>query len=80
MARPRIYESNAERQAEYRRRKALPGIYGLAEKEAIIHAAWSLYDAVKAASEHGDSEAARLNGIPPSQIIEQLAARFRSHA
>lgn len=80
MPRPRIYESNAEKQAEYRRRKALPGVYGLAEKEAIIHAAWALYDAVSAAADLGDSEAVRLNGLSPSQIINALAERIRSRS
>jgi hypothetical protein len=39
MGRHRRYESDAERQAAYRRRKALPGLYGLAEQEAILNAA-----------------------------------------
>ena len=80
MPRPRRYESDAERQAAYRRRKALPGIYGLAEQEAIIHAAWELRDAVQAAAERGDSEAARLNGLSPSQLIRLIGERFRARS
>lgn len=80
MSRHRRYSSDAERQAAYRLRKSLPGIYGLAEQEAILNAAWELRDAVQAAAERGNSEAARLNGLAPSQLIRLIVERFRAHS
>jgi hypothetical protein len=78
MPRHRIYESDAERQAAYRRRKALPAIYALAEQQATLAAAWELCDAVNAAADRGDSEAVRLKGLTPSQTIAALVQRFNS--
>jgi hypothetical protein len=76
MPRHRIYESDADRQRAYRQRKALPGIYGLAEREATVTAAWALCDAIHEAAQRGDTEAAQLNGLSPSRVIQALTQRF----
>ena len=78
MPRPRLYESNAERQAAYRRRRAVVDIYALAEREAVLNKAWELCDAIQAASDRGDPLAARLNGLTPSQTLTALIDRFNS--
>lgn len=77
MPRHRIYSTNAARQAAYRNRRKGQEEERLAEWEAIVDAAWELSDAIREAARRGDSEAAKLNGLRPSQIIEQLAARYR---
>jgi len=77
MPRPRLYSTNAARQAAYRARKQGLDEERLAEWEATVDAAWELSDAIREAARRGDSEAARLNGLKPSQILTILAERFR---
>lgn len=77
MPRPRIYSTDAARQAAYRARKKELAEEKLAEWEAIIDAAWELSDTISEAARRGNSDAAKLNGLKPSQILTILAERFR---
>jgi methylphosphotriester-DNA--protein-cysteine methyltransferase len=77
MGRPRIHVDNAARQAAYRARKRGTPDPTTAEWQAIVDATWDLCDTIRDAARRGNSEAARLNGLKPSQIITALGKRFR---
>ena len=76
MPRPRIYSTNASRQAAYRARKKAIEDEATSEWCAIVDAAWELRDAIHAAADAGDSNAIKLCGLKPSQILTKLTEHY----
>ena len=76
MPRRRIYASDAERQAAYRARQRKAQLGTEAERQATLDAAWMLREAIHYAAQRGDTQAIRLNRLPTSHILKELADDF----
>ena len=78
MARTRIYATSAARQAAYRRRQARAAAAVRKEEQATVEAAQELLKAIQDAGRGGYSDAVRLGTLSPSNLLKELATRYRS--